>query len=322
LQQNLLEVSVNGQPMPEPAVVLKSPNGALYVAAESLRAWRLRTDGLPVREIDGKGYVPLAQVPGLTFELSEENQTLALAAAPERFVGAVLSEPQSDSGRIDENGWGGFLNYDVLAESADGEVRLAGAAELGAFSPHGFGLSTFLGRWSKGGFGLTRLETNWTIDDVAGMRSLRVGDSVTRGGAGGPPLRFAGLQFARNFAVEPGFITLPLPSVSGSAALPSVVDVYVNDVLQSRQQVRPGPFQLRDVPVVTGGGEVQVVVRDLLGRETVTRQSYYAAPELLRRGCTIIPTSSASCARISAAAATATPACSPPAPTATVSPTG
>jgi len=284
LQQNLLEVSVNGQPMPEPAVVLKGPDGALYVAAESLRAWRLQTDGLPVREVAGKSYVSLAQVPGLTFEFSEENQTLALTAAPERFAGAVLSALPGDSGPIDDSGWGGFVNYDVLAESAGGDVRLAGALELGAFSPHGVGLSTFLGRWSDEGFGVTRLETSWTVDDVAGMRSLRIGDSVTRGGVGGAPLRFGGVQFARNFAVQPGFITLPLPSLSGSAALPSVVDVYVNDVLQSRNQVRPGPFQLRDVPIVTGSGEVRLVVTDLLGRETVTRQSYYAAPELLRRG--------------------------------------
>src|SRR6185295_4742366 len=98
------------------------------------------------------------------------------------------------------------------------------------------------------------------------------------------PVRFAGIQYARNFAVQPGYITMPLPGVSGSAAIPSVVDVYVNSTLQGQQQVSPGPFELRNVPVPSGGGRVQLVIHDLLGREIVSEQSYYASAQLLRGG--------------------------------------
>jgi outer membrane usher protein len=66
--------------------------------------------------------------------------------------------------------------------------------------------------------------------------------------------------------------------------VPSVVDVYVNSSLQGQQQVAPGPFELSNVPVPSGGGTVQLVVRDLLGREVVTEQGYYASIQLLRRG--------------------------------------
>lgn len=101
---------------------------------------------------------------------------------------------------------------------------------------------------------------------------------------GGGPLRFGGVQFARNFAVQPGFITIPLPALRGSAALPSVVDIYVNDALAGSRDVPPGPFEITEIPIVSGNGDIQLVVRDLLGREMLYSQSYYAAPKLLRRG--------------------------------------
>src|SRR6185295_14046787 len=45
-----------------------------------------------------------------------------------------------------------------------------------------------------------------------------------------------------------------------------------------------GPFSIQDLPVVTGRGEARLVVRDLLGREQVIVQPYYASPRLLQQG--------------------------------------
>lgn len=48
------------------------------------------------------------------------------------------------------------------------------------------------------------------------MTSWRVGDNITSGETGGAPLRFGGLRYGRNFAVQPGSITFPCrPSRSG-----------------------------------------------------------------------------------------------------------
>jgi outer membrane usher protein len=51
-----------------------------------------------------------------------------------------------------------------------------------------------------------------------------------------------------------------------------------------QQSVPPGPFDLRDIPIVTGEGDIRLVVRDALGRERIITQSYYASPQLLRKG--------------------------------------
>ena len=283
LQPSLLEVSVNGQAAEDALLVLRSEDGALFVPQQALAAWRLKTKGGRTIDRDGKRYVAVDDFPGLTAQLDEESQSLSLTAAPELFEASHLTFDDA-AGPMTRSGWGGFLNYEFLGQHAQGETILNAATEVGMFNRFGVGLASFIGGWSARGLETTRLETNWTIDDPLRMRSLRLGDSVSRGGAGGAPLRFGGVQIARNFSVRPGFLTFPTPSLEGSAAVPSVVDIYVNNSLRDTRKVDPGPFRVLDVPVVTGTGDVQLIVRDLLGRETLISQSYYAAPQLLRKG--------------------------------------
>lgn len=281
----LAQVVVNGEPVGEPVFALRDENGALYLPAEQLHAARIRTEQLPTAEIDGVAYVRLSGVSGLVAEFREDNQTIELRAEARLFHATQLSLRETAQPVMTRSATGGFVNYDLLAQWASGEASLGGAVEIGLFTPGGgFGTSRFIGTLSTLGFELRRLETSWTADDPGRMRSWRIGDSITRGGPGGAPLRFGGLQFASDFTVRPGYLTFPAAAVEGSAALPSVVDVYVNGVMQGSHAVAQGPFRFMDLPLVTGGGDVQLVVRDGLGRETRVSESYYAAPHMLRAG--------------------------------------
>jgi outer membrane usher protein len=181
-------------------------------------------------------------------------------------------------------GRGAFFDYDVFLERNRDGSGASGAFELGAFSPLGVGSSRFIGNLSSGRRSLTRLDTNWVIDRPGTMTSIRLGDGVSGGTASAAPVRFAGIQYSTNFATQPGFVTMPVRSVSGSAAVPSVIDLYVNNVLQGSRDVEPGPFDLSGVPLQSGGGNIQLVVRDLLGRQIVSDQNYYASSQLLRKG--------------------------------------
>jgi outer membrane usher protein len=75
-----------------------------------------------------------------------------------------------------------------------------------------------------------------------------------------------------------------MPTLSGTAALPSTIDVLINNQRRQTEQVNPGPFELTNVPVTNGAGEVNLIVRDLLGRESIINQSYYFSPRLLAKG--------------------------------------
>ena len=284
LQEALLSVTVNGASTGDPVTLLRGVGGAVYGPENVLVSWRIAHGPTPAFVRGHVRYFRIDTIAGLHLELTESAQTLAITARPDILDRTRLAYARIEPTDEVTGGSGGFVNYDASAQIDDGNASLGGAIEVGVFTRWGVGVSSFVGRWSKAATELVRLETNWTIDDPARMRSLRVGDSISRGGVGGSPLRFGGIQLARNFAVQPGFVTIPLPALRGSAALPSVVDIYVNDALRGSRDVPPGPFEISDVPIITGSGEVQLVVRDLLGRETLYSQSYYAAPDILRQG--------------------------------------
>ena len=78
-----------------------------------------------------------------------------------------------------------------------------------------------------------------------------------------------GLQWATNFSTQPGYITFPQPGMSGEVALPSTVDLYVNDALRMSQEVPSGPFSIQDLPVTTGQGDARCCVATCLGAKQV-----------------------------------------------------
>ena len=284
LQPALLQVSVNGQRQADPLLLLQDGHGGLYASEAALRQWRIRRPAVQPVRYEGENYYRIDDLPTLRAAISAQDQSLRIEAGPGLFERQRSVFGSTEPIEMTETGRGGFFNYDLFAEYFQGRASLNGALEFGVFTPGGVGVSSFTAQAGSGGERLTRLETGWTIDRPDSLSSIRIGDSITAGGQGTVPLRFAGFQFARNFAVRPGFITMPVPVLEGSAAVPSVVDVYVNNALQGSREVGPGPFELSNVPVQTGGGTVQLVMRDLLGRQVVSEQSYYASAALLRRG--------------------------------------
>src|SRR5262249_54129058 len=51
-------------------------------------------------------------------------------------------------------------------------------------------------------------------------------------------------------------------------------------------EIPPGPYQLTNIPVVTGAGEASVVLRDATGRPTALSVPFFASPRLLQPGLT------------------------------------
>ena len=173
---------------------------------------------------------------------------------------------------------GGFLNYDVSANHAQGRTSTSGLLELGGFAGWGTVQTRLLARDLNGKATAVRLDTTWTRDQPLEVASLRVGDAISGTSSWGGAVRFGGVQWSTNFSTQPGFIAFPLPGVSGEAALPSTVDLYVDSALRMSREVPSGPFSIQDLPVTTGQGDARLVVRDILGREQVITQPFYATP--------------------------------------------
>lgn len=283
MQELLLQLDINQQDLGETALFLKDAGADIFAAAADLKRWRLRLPGVTPVHYKDEAFYPLKVIPGLSYTLDEARAAISISVPADAFTSTSFDGAATRATPAARPGLGGFLNYDLIAERSIG-TRASGLLELGMFSANGVGIGSFLADKSDSGRRLTRLETTWTLDRPDRLASLRIGDAITRAGMWGQSVRFGGVQYATNFLTQPSLVTLPLQGVAGQAVLPSTVDVYVNNALTSSRQVAPGPFSIDNVPVVTGQGDVRVVVRDVLGREQVITQPFYASPTLLAVG--------------------------------------
>lgn len=285
LPESLLSVRLNGVDTGDTALVLQDAGGAPLLRAADLQRWRLALPGGASWRQDGEEFFRLRDIAGIHWTLDAGRQVLSVDAAAGLFDRTRLDLAVRDFAAAGPVSPGLLLNYD-LSVAYDGRQRQSGALlGAGAFNRLGSGVANFAVRDGFGnGPGVLRLDTGWTLDLQAQRASLRLGDAISGISHWGRAVRFGGVQWATNFGTQPGLVTFPLPSMNGETALPSTVDLYVNGALQLRRDVPAGPFSLQQLPAVTGQGEVQLVVRDLLGREQRIVAPYYATPRLLRQG--------------------------------------
>lgn len=279
----LLGLRVNGQPRPQTVRAVRVPEG-LALPQTLWQELMLRPPALPPRMIDNELYLILSDGPGglVRWRVEELSQTLELEAPPQAFADQKLELDRAATQVTLPAQLGLFANYDLQWQRrVGGEGSLDGLAELGVLTGPGDLNHQMLYRSETG---WTRLDTRWTWDRPAQLATLRLGDVISQAGSWGRALRMGGVQWASDFSLRPGFLSFPLPTLKGEAALPSTVDVFVNNSQRLQGRVQPGPFDITDLPLVTGQGEIRTVVKDLLGREQVVVQPYYISPSLLKPG--------------------------------------
>jgi outer membrane usher protein len=278
------EVHVNGTPQGT-VLVLQDASGHVLVRAADMERWRIPVVDVAAVTHGTDDYLPLSAIPGLTYRIDPSQGTLLLDVAPDRFATTRFTGVSRAADRPTPSPPGAYINYDIFGtRSQDGSSHASALLEAGVFGGWGAGSSTFLARHRNGSNRTLRLNTTWTHDRPAEMASLRIGDVISAPSSWGRGVRFGGVQWGTNFATQPGFISFPLPTLGGVAAEPSAVDFYVNNVLRLRRNVPSGPFTIQDLPVVTGQGDIRMVVRDMLGREQVVTQPFYASGGLLAPG--------------------------------------
>lgn len=298
-EQVSVAVRLNGVARDE-AVVLRDAAGGWCFSAVDLTRWGLRqSQGMLRQSHQGREFYCLAGLPGYRAQLDENTLTLDLSLSASNFEGAGgLSAYQEPNLVLPQVGFGGFLNYDFLASRTDfanggsGEWLLGMLGEAVAYTPWGSFENSFVGsnltNADSAAFGQdsewARLETFWRMDMPERIATLTIGDTLGASGYWGRPSRFAGVRYATNFETRPGYVIRPQLAFRGEAAVPSVVDVFVNDSRVQSVSVPGGPFEIADLPTFGNVGEAQIVVTDLLGRQTVTTLPFLTSQRQLRAG--------------------------------------
>ena len=289
-----LEAVVNG--VKSGSWLFVEREGKFYAPRNAFDAWRVpvRSDAVALI-VKGESYWPLSVVPGFTVKRDLANQSLDINFAPENFPSTRLASERVKRPLASPVLPSVFLNYDLNYAAAT-QSGAATSKDLGLLSE--LGVSTGMGVLTSSAVGrnLTdsphagtprqwrRLETTFTKDFPEKNHTLKLGDSSTRAGTLGRNVYFGGIQYGSNYALTPGFWAQPLPVFSGLSAAPSTVDLYVNDVLRQTSNVPTGPFVLDNFPALTGSGQARMVVRDILGRETVVTQPFFTHDRLLATG--------------------------------------
>jgi outer membrane usher protein len=284
-----LEVSLNGEKTNLIGAFIQLPDGRIVARRSELAELGIKPPG------EGKpdDEVPLETFAGDKFKYDETTQSIAFNLSDNERIARAFDALGNPAPRPPvQSSWGSVLNYTLFGSETTGESRSltfnGGSATLDGriFSPYGTLSQTgILGTTTTRDLTALRLDTTYAYSDPESLITYRGGDAISGGLNWTRPIRFGGVQMQRNFGLRSDLITAPLPTFSGSAAVPSTLDVYVNNSKTYTQEVPPGPFQVNNLPVISGG-EARLVLRDASGREIETTMPFYTSARLLREGLT------------------------------------
>lgn len=277
-----LTISVNGR-TDNQAVPVVYEKEHYFVGADILKKNHIPLPGNQQDPVD------LAQIEQVTVHYEPATQQLQLTVPPswlpvqriEHNIMTPYATAASTSGLL--------INYDAYyLYPSQGEAYLATWLEQRVFlRDMGYLSNNGVYRVSDGEDKenrYLRYDTFWRYSDEKNMISYQVGDTISNSLTWSNSVRMGGIRIGRNFGLRPDLITYPLIEYSGSAALPSSLDLFINGAKTSSSTVDAGPFTLSNIPYINGAGEATVVTTDALGRQVSTNVPFYVSNMLLRKG--------------------------------------
>src|SRR5882762_293450 len=282
-----LEVTINGQPTNLIAEFFQLPDSRIGAKAAELGAI-----GIKVPQESNGDVVPLSDIPGLQYSYNFARQSIDIAVN-DLLRRMQVVNAQSETGyNAPQRSFGAFVNYSAFLSGGYTGSKDAGQINSGSLSldGHVFGrLGTFaqsgiIGTTASKDMSVLRLDTVWSYSDPEKIIAYRAGDYITGGLAWTRPMRLGGVQMQRDFSLRPDLITMPLPSASGTAALPSTLDVYVGNTKTYSTELPSGPYRIDNIPVVSGTGTARLVLTDTTGRQVQSESSFFTDIRLMRKG--------------------------------------
>ncbi|MBJ9476565.1 fimbria/pilus outer membrane usher protein [Acinetobacter baumannii] len=282
-----LNVFVNSTSSNDLISVNKDQDEKLYIRARDLKTLRLKLD----EQISDSQWVCINDLNGIQFKYLENEQSLKLNIPSDMLTGYAvdLNGQQITSPHLLKmkplNA--AILNYSLYNTITNDENVFSGSAE-GIFN-------SAIGNFSSGvlynGSNETsyshekwvRLESKWQYVDPEKVRIYTLGDFISNSPDWGSSVRLAGFQWSSAYTQRGDIVTSALPQFSGSAALPSTLDLYVNQQKIYSGLVPSGPFDIKQLPFISGN-EVTLVTTDATGQQSITKQAYYFSSKILAKG--------------------------------------
>ena len=281
----LVDVSINLLQVTEPIRVEKLSNGMLVLPESVFKELKLIPKDGRIKMSDCSFGYQLNTSSGITYDFNPEKFTLDIRVPIDAFELSVFAKKESIKLKPENNNKGAFTNYQLYATQTKTDDSFSGVLDVTGFNKLGSLTAGALVNKDSRETNIIRTSTYYQKDLPDKMQSFVVGDTVNSDGNWSRSANYFGVKWSRNFSTQPGYIYTPNPIISGSAALPSVVDVYINNQKTFSQKINPGPFDITHLPVPGNGvGQVNLVVKDILGNEQIISKNFYQSPILLAKG--------------------------------------
>ncbi|MDK4793702.1 MAG: fimbria/pilus outer membrane usher protein [Acinetobacter sp.] len=285
--QLFLNISINSNTSEDLFSVKQSKDEKLYIRSSDLKALRLKMD----EHVPDSQWVCINELKGIQFKYLENEQSLNLqvpASMLSDYSVDLTGQPTTNTNLLKMKPLNAaILNYSMYHTITNDESIFSGSAE-GIFN-------SALGNFSSGVLyngnnensysheKWVRLESKWQYVDPEKVRIYTLGDFVSNSSDWGSSVRLAGLQWSSAYTQRGDIVTSALPQFSGSAALPSTLDLYVNQQKIYSGLVPSGPFDIKQLPFISGN-EVTLVTTDATGQQTITKKPYYFSSKILAKG--------------------------------------
>ena len=236
-------------------------------------------------------WVNLDEIPGLNYNYDKPKQNLFINVNEKDLDSYSIDlgdTPRLTDSELNVKSINAtILNYSAYNTTTKNIDIVSGSADFLLNSPIGNFYSNSLYSYTYSGEkyndGITRLDSGWQYIDPIKIRSYLVGDYISNTTEWSNSLRITGIQISSAYAQRSDIVTAALPQFSGSSALPSTLDLYVNQQKIYSGDIPSGRFDLKSLPFISGS-DVTLVTKDSNGRQVKTKTSYYYSPKILGQG--------------------------------------
>lgn len=302
LDELLLNVVINEHGTREVARFYQRKCGALLARVLDLDRWRIITADRPVVTIANEAYVNLNSFPKLTYAIDTATQTLQIEGEPEIFRPSVVYYLEDRTVNSRPSTWAANLSLGISGTGSTGEnkdLRFGGGLTGTVFSPWGSLQSSRIAfEREDGSISSRHIATFFEKTFIAKSTRLRIGTLSSGVSLLSGSNRLLGFEYARDFSVQPYYITTPLQSFDGMLRRYSATTLSGTDFIPQEAEfngrrfgallgdIPYGPVDIRNVPYYHNG------VYQLDYRNEVTQEitSFYRNQfnnrGLLRQGLT------------------------------------
>ncbi len=287
-----LAVFINGYDTKSLVSFHRYHNGCMAISPDDLKAFNLKA---PEIARQSSGELCLEKMPGVAYRYDVNAQAIHLKVSDEARVPLDFDMQRHLPAATHGQDLSAVLNYGLFATGGTNNYLTStypqyqgASASLDGhiFSKYGVFDQSFVVNSSATELtpGFLRLDTRWFYENPETLVTYAAGDVISGSLNWTTSLRMGGVQIRRDFLLRPDLVTAPMQQFSGSAAVPSTVDVFNNQSRSFSQAITGGPFNISNIPLATGPGTMRVVLRDANGKETVSEYAYYTSTSILAPG--------------------------------------